>query len=145
MDDVLRSISGFTRMAGHRAIPGFSGKFNQNLYGRVSDNFYGWFFKSLNISYVTPDPDSTFITRYGNNQEEAAKGCNPNKRGRPGHHPLMAFVADTGMAANFRLRPGSAHTANNVAGLPDNTLERPGNINCSLIRADSGFASDDFL
>ncbi|MES2677422.1 MAG: transposase [Pseudomonadota bacterium] len=30
-------------------------------------------------------------------------------------------------------------------GFLDNTLERLGNINYSLIRADSGFASDDFF
>ena len=57
----------------------------------------------------------------------------------------MAFVADTEMVASFWLRPGSTHTANNVAGFLDNTLERLGDINCSLIRADSGFASDDFF
>ena len=57
----------------------------------------------------------------------------------------MAFIADTEMVANFWLRPGSSHSANNVAGFLDNTLERLGNISCSLIRADSGFASDDFF
>ena len=132
-------------MAGHRAISRFFGKFDQSLNEKVFDNFFGWLFKSININYVTLDLDYTVITRYGNKQESATKGCNPNKRGRPSHNPLMAFVADTEMVANFWLRPGSAHTANNVAGFLDNTLERLGDINCSLIRADSVLASDDFF
>lgn len=57
----------------------------------------------------------------------------------------MAFIADTKMVVNFWLRPGSSHSANNVAGFLDNTLERLGNISCSLIRADSGFASGNFF
>lgn len=145
MDDVLRRIFGFTRMAGHRAISRFFGKFDQSLSQKVFDNFFTWFFKSININYVTLDLDSTVITRYGNNQEGATKGYNPNKKGRASHHPLMAFVADTEMVANFWLRPGSTHSANNVSGFLDNTLERLGNINCSLIRADSGFAGNDFF
>lgn len=145
MDDVLRNIFGFTRMAGHRTISRLFGKFDQNLCGKVFDNLYSWFFSSLNINYITLDLDSTVITRYGNNQEGATKGYNPNKRGRPSHNPLMAFIADTEMVANFWLRPGSSHSANNVAGFLDNTLEKLGNINCSLIRADSGFASDNFF
>lgn len=145
MDDVLRRIFGFTKMAGHRAISRLFGKFDQNLSSKIFDNLYSWFFKSLNINYVTLDLDSTIITRYGAQQEGATKGYNPNKRGRLSHHPLMAFVADTEMVANFWLRPGSASSANNVSGFLDNTLERLGNINCSLIRADSGFASDEFF
>ncbi len=46
---------------------------------------------------------------------------------------------------DFGIRPGSSHSANNVAGFLDNTLERLGNISCSLIRADSGFASGNFF
>ena len=145
MDDILRRIFGFTKMAGHRAISRLFGKFDQKLSSNVFDNLYSWFFKSLNINYVTLDLDSTVITRYGNKQEGANKGYNPSKRGRLSHHPLMAFVADTEMVANIWLRPGSASSANNVSGFLDNTLERLGNINCSLIRADSGFASDEFF
>ncbi|MES2677421.1 MAG: transposase [Pseudomonadota bacterium] len=87
MDDVLRSIFGFTRMAGHRAVSRFFGKFNHNLCGKVFDNLFSWFFKSININYVTLDLDSIVITRYGNNQEGATKGYNPNKIGRPSISP----------------------------------------------------------
>ncbi|MGH3927349.1 MAG: transposase, partial [Pseudonocardiaceae bacterium] len=36
---------------------------------------------------------------------------NPKKRGRPSHHPLVAFLQETGDCAGVRWRPGNAHTA----------------------------------
>lgn len=48
--------------------------------------------------------DSTVLTRYGK-QEGARKGYNPKKRGRPSHHPLLAFV-DSGYVVNLWNRPG---------------------------------------
>ena len=35
--------------------------------------------------------DSSVLIRYGN-QEGAKRGYNPKKRGRPSHHPLLAFL-----------------------------------------------------
>ncbi|WP_090570740.1 hypothetical protein [Nitrosomonas sp. Nm33] len=46
------------------------------------------------------------MTRYGQ-QERAARGYNPRKRGRYSHHPLMVFIADVHMVANQWLRPGN--------------------------------------
>ena len=60
------------------------------------------------------------MTRYGQ-QEGAARGYNPRKPGRCSHHPLMAFVADTRMIANFWLRPGNSHSANNVLSFLDDS------------------------
>lgn len=48
--------------------------------------------------------DSTVLTRYGH-QEGARKGYNPKKRGRPSHHPLLAFV-DSGYVVNLWNRCG---------------------------------------
>lgn len=50
--------------------------------------------------------DSTVLTRYGK-QEGARKGYNPKKRGRPSHHPLLAFV-DAGYVVNLWNRAGNA-------------------------------------
>jgi hypothetical protein len=55
--------------------------------------------------------DSTVIQRYGLQQAGAEKGYNPTKRGRPSHHPLVAFLAETGDCMGLRWRPVSAHTA----------------------------------
>lgn len=48
--------------------------------------------------------DSTVLTRYGQ-QEGARKGYNPKKRGRPSHHPLLAFVS-SGYVVNLWNRSG---------------------------------------
>jgi len=44
--------------------------------------------------------DSSVITRYGL-QEGAKRGYNPKKRGRPSHHPLIAFLGESGYVVNF--------------------------------------------
>lgn len=40
--------------------------------------------------------DSTVVVRYGKRQAGAERGYNPKKRGRPSHHPLVAYVRETG-------------------------------------------------
>jgi len=55
--------------------------------------------------------DSTVAVRYGEKQAGAERGYNPKKPGRPSHHPLLAFVQETGDGLGVRWRPGNAHTA----------------------------------
>ena len=59
--------------------------------------------------------DSTVAVRYGRKQAGAEVGYNPKKRGRPSHHPLLAFVQETGDCLGVRWRGGSAHTADGAA------------------------------
>jgi len=56
------------------------------------------------------DLDSSVMTRHGK-QEGSLVGYNPNKPGRPSHHPIMAFIADMRMVAHGWLRSGNAGTA----------------------------------
>jgi hypothetical protein len=42
------------------------------------------------------------MTRYGE-QQGSAKGYNKYKPGRKSHHPIMAFVSEIEMVANFWL------------------------------------------
>ena len=65
---------------------------------------------------VTVDFDSTAITREGS-QEGSAKGCNPNRKGRNSHHPLMAFISQTRMVANAWLRPGNTAACSTLGGV----------------------------
>lgn len=88
----------------------------------------------------TLDIDSSVITRNGE-QEGAAIGYNPKKPGRKSHHPLMAFVADLEMVANFWLRSGDAYTANNFEAFLEDSLSNLGNKKVGLLRLDSGFYS----
>ena len=55
--------------------------------------------------------DSTVVVRYGHKQAGAELGYNPKKRGRRSHHPLVAFVNETGDCLGVRWRAGNAHTA----------------------------------
>src|SRR5215216_1659213 len=54
--------------------------------------------------------DSTVSVRYGKKQAGAEIGYNPTKKGRPSHHPLLAFL-DTGDCLGVRWRPGNANPA----------------------------------
>ncbi len=139
-DGVLQQLFGWERMAGHRAFVRFFQKFNIETNSRVFPPFYQWFFDNLSFDNYTLDFDSSVITRYGN-QQGAAIGYNAKKPGRKSHHPLMAFVADVQLVANFWLRSGDAHSANNFEAFMDQTLSNLQNKQIGLLRADSGFYS----
>lgn len=139
LDVTLTRLFGWTRVAGHKAIVRLFGRFDMLRHERVQAEIYRWFFgKVSTLSRVTLDMDSTVLTRHGQ-QQGAARGYNPNKRGRPSHHPLLAFVAECRMVANFWLRPGDAHTANNALQFIESTLHHLGAKTVGLLRADSGF------
>ena len=80
------------------------GKFTQKNNQDVGHYFFSWFFEKLQVNYFTLDIDSTVLTRYGEQQLDAKKGYNPKKKGRKSHHPIIAFVNEVRMVANFWLR-----------------------------------------
>lgn len=98
----------------------------------------------MKLKKMTIDIDSTVLTRYGE-QEGAAKGYNPTKKGRPSHHPLMAFCAELKMVVHSWMRAGNT---NDMSGM-DCFLEQlfkivpPSRI--GLVRADSGFYSREVM
>ncbi|MET0395556.1 MAG: hypothetical protein ABW277_01890 [Longimicrobiaceae bacterium] len=49
--------------------------------------------------------DSTVVQRQGLKQAGAEKGYNPTKRGRPSHHPLVAFLGRDGRLPGRALAP----------------------------------------
>lgn len=139
-DGVLQQLLGWKRMAGHRAFVRFFQKFTMETNSNVFPTFYKWFFDNLTFDNYTLDFDSSVITRYGD-QQGSAVGYNAKKPGRKSHHPLMAFVADVQMVANFWLRSGDAHSANNFEAFMEATLTNLQNKKIGLLRADSGFYS----
>lgn len=70
--------------------------------------------KKLNYSLVDTylptslilDFDSTVETVYGN-QEKAAVGVNPFKRGRKSYHPILVYEGQSRFCLNAELRPGN--------------------------------------
>lgn len=140
-DGCLRNILGWDRGAGHRAYMRYFDKFTQADNQRVFTHLYQWFFSNLQFDNYTLDFDSTVEQRCGE-QEGAAKGYNPKRPGRLSHHPLLAFVSDIRMIANYWLRPGNTSAQTNFLSFLDDTLDKMKGKKVGLIRADSGFFSN---
>lgn len=144
-DKTLQSIFGLDCMPSQSTYSRFFKKFSQKRNTEVFPQLQRWFFEQLHIDNITVDFDSTVITRYGD-QAGSTKGYNPNKRGRNSHHPLMAFVSQTRMVANAWLRPGNTAASSNVKAFMEETFkEALKGKHIGLVRADSGFYTEDIL
>lgn len=143
-DRALGKIFDWETTPGQDAYKRYFSKFTQGVTQGVSHHFFSWFFHSLQINYFTLDIDSTIMTRYGE-QQGAKKGYNPTKRGRKSHHPIIAFVNDVRLVANFWLRSGNSSSANNFIGFLEDTLSRFGNKKVGLVRLDSGFCQKEIM
>ena len=139
LDSTLIRLFGWGRAAGHKAIVRLFQRFDQPSAMRVQMSSYQWLFNKLGLGPVTLDVDSSVLTRWGSQIEGGMKGYNPKHHGRASHHPLLAFVADWRLVANFWLRPGNTSSSNNVLAFIEATLENLGATTVGLFRADSGF------
>ena len=140
-DTTIQKLFGWKKMPEHKAFQRYFRKFSvhqthQSIFGEL----YKWFFSNIAFDNFTLDIDSSVITRYGD-QEASCKGYNPRKPGRNSHHPLIAFVSDVEMVANFWLRPGDSHTANNFQAFLEETLSNFPGKKIGLLRLDSGYYS----
>ena len=120
-DAVLGKIFDWHKVPGQDAYKRFFGKFDQATNQKVGDCFYSWIFDNFKFDNFTLDIDSSVMTRYGE-QEGAKKGYNPAKKGRPSHHPLIAFVDDVKLVANMWLRSGDTSSSNNFLSFLEDTL-----------------------
>jgi hypothetical protein len=143
-DLALCNIFGWKQMPGNDAFKRFFRKFGQADSHRVNKYFYRRMFDNLHFDNYTLDCDSGILTRYGK-QEGSRKGYNPHKPGRQSHHPIMAFVADLKLVANFRLRSGNSSAGDNCVSFLSDTLDNLQGKNISLLRPDSGFHSQSVL
>lgn len=84
--------------------------------------------------------DSTVVQRYGEKQAGAVNGYNPRKKGRPSHHPLLAFL-DTGDCLGVQWRPGNANTAAGFEEWAEKLVAwlRAQGVERILVRLDKGF------
>jgi hypothetical protein len=137
-DPSIQRLFGWNKMPEHKAFQRYFNKFDLPVTNAVFGGLYRWFFSNLKFDNFTLDIDSSVLTRYGD-QQGSAKGYNKHKPGRKSQHPLMAFVSEIEMVANFWLRSGDAHTANNFKAFLEETLSFFGNKKIGLLRLDSGF------
>jgi len=121
MDSSIQRMFEWERMPEHKAFQRYFEKFDIGTTYSVFGGLYRWFFDNLKFDNFTLDIDSSVITRYGE-QEGAKKGYNKHKPGRKSQHPIIAFVSEIEMVANFWLRSGDAHTANNFKAFLEETL-----------------------
>ena len=141
LDDTLKQIFGWNQIPSDSTYKRFFQKFNQGINNEVFPALQQWFFNQLAFDNYALDLDSTAITRYGN-QEGNVIGYNPNKKGRPSHHPLFAFLGNERMVVNSWLRSGDTSSAHQCVDFLNETLSILQNKKIGLLRADSGFASD---
>jgi hypothetical protein len=90
--------------------------------------------------------DSTVVTRYGAKQAGAVKGYNPVKKGRPSHHPLLAFT-DGGDCLGVQWRDGGAHTADGAIAWIRTLVARLRQVGVVdiTVRLDKGFFSKEIV
>jgi DNA-directed RNA polymerase subunit N (RpoN/RPB10) len=143
-DEALKQIFGWKNVASISTYTRFFRKFSRVDVDKVFGNMNRLFFNQIPSRSLTLDLDSSVVTRYGK-QEGSLVGYNPNKPGRPSHHPIMAFIADIRMVAHSWLRSGNAGTANGVKNFLDETLDILANHRIGLIRADAGFFDGNFM
>jgi hypothetical protein len=144
-DSSLGKIFGWKRTPGNDTYKRFFRKFDFERSSHLSDYLFSWIFKNITFDRYTLDCDSSILTRYGNNQQGSAKGYNPKKPGRDSHHPLLAFVNDLKLVANFWLRSGDTHSSNNFAAFLEDTLKKLSGKKLGLVRLDSGFYSKSVM
>ena len=143
-DEALRKIFELKSIPSSPTLTRFFKKFSYRLNNEIFGQIYKWFFNNLQFNNLTIDFDSTVLTRYGD-QQGAKKGYNPQKPGRKSHHPLMAFIDDCNMVANFWMRPGNTGASSNFFNFLDDTLDKLQDKKIGLLRADSGFFSESIV
>jgi len=143
-DQVLKEVFNWKRCPSDNTYQRFFKKFNLERSSNFFYNVGEWFFDQLKFENFTLDVDSSVWVRYGE-QQGAAKGYNPKKKGRNSHHPLIAFVAEVKMVANFWLRAGNTSSSNNILHFLEETFSILKHKKVSLLRADGGFYSKAIL
>jgi len=144
VDEVLRQIFGWERVASGTTFGRFFKKFTPSLNYGLFVELYQWFFEQIKIDNYTLDVDSSVITRYGE-QEGSKKGYNPTKPGRNSHHPLFAFISDIRMVANCWNRSGNTNSTSSCINFLTETFEILKGKKIGLFRADSGFCTETIL
>jgi hypothetical protein len=91
--------------------------------------------------------DSHVAVRYGEKQAGAEKGYNAKKPGRRSHHPLLAFLAETGDCLGVRWRAGNAHTAEGACLWIEELVKRlrAAGVERITVRLDKGFFSKEMV
>jgi hypothetical protein len=146
-DEVLEAIIDADRVCGsdtmRRLFESLARSECERMYVELED-----FMKQLLVSRQQEDIldlDSTILERYGR-QEGVAKGYHTARAGQTSHHPLLGMFARSKYIAHCWLRAGGASTLRGPAEFVQELLSNlPDGFKISLVRADSGFHTEEFL
>lgn len=138
---IPRSISAVTRFFGRIKSLQMAEKLSEKLWEYSFCRVIP--FSEIGSDYLSFD--SSVITRYGE-QEGAKLGYNPKKKGRPSHHPLIAFLNRSKYVVNLWNRPGNTASSNGCVEFAKQTWERlAGQLKILGVLADSAFYAIDFV
>jgi hypothetical protein len=91
------------------------------------------------------DWDSTVIVRYGK-QEDTAIGYNPQKPGRPSHHPLACVIGGTRLCLHMEWRKGNTVSASGWIEAMEKVWRSPiAQHRIRLNRGDIGFGQEAIM
>ena len=91
------------------------------------------------------DWDSTVVVRYGK-QEDAAIGYNPQKPGRPSHHPLACVIGGTRLCLHMEWRKGNTVSASGWIEAMEKVWRSPlAQHRIRLNRGDIGFGQEPIM
>lgn len=91
------------------------------------------------------DWDSTVIPRYGR-QEDTAIGYNPQKPGRPSHHPLACVIGGTRLCLHMEWRKGNTVSASGWVAAMEKVWRSPiAQHRIRLNRGDIGFGQEPIM
>jgi len=148
---LLQQNSTFQYLTGLRRYPDastlrrFLTRFGQHglaAFGRLHDRCRRRFLRGGKAVF---DLDTTVLTVYGQ-QQGAAVGFNPHKRGRRSFHPLLCFEGGSGICWEAQWLPGDAHPLSSATRLLERAWAKlPASVRGVRVRADPAFQSEGFL
>jgi hypothetical protein len=144
-DEALRRLCGIARMPGDDTVRNFFRRFKQGEIERFFPPLWRKLLAQLPAQRCTLDLDSTLFQRFGQ-QEGAAAGYNPVRRGGATHHPLFAILAEPVLVLHAWLRSGNAAANRGVVPFLEEALSSlPPGWSIGGVRADGGFFDQKLL
>jgi len=146
-DRVLHAMLGLARFPSDDTIRNFFLRFAPAAIEAFWRPLWRWLLLRVDCPAAgfSLDLDSTVFCREGN-QEGAAKGFNPRRKGRKSHHPLLAVLAEAPFFLHGWLRSGNTVAARGVVPFLQEALALlPEGMRLRTVRADSGFFDQALL
>jgi hypothetical protein len=138
---IVKSSSAITRLLNKINTFALSCCLTRELWEYIFANIIP--LKKIKSDYV--NFDSKIITRYGK-QEGVSKGYNSKKKGRPSHHPIIAFLHYNKYVVNLWNRDGSSSSGNGIVEFAKETMARlDGHLSVLGCIADTGYYNIDFI